>query len=194
MQKKYDETSQKERNQDRQEYRWYSVCTECSLLTKTQEEWPFIKTVGLAEQIRIPVERDSKGNDITPDIKTFLENGSRRRPKPVRDEETGRDLQKTGMISDMELTAREMGQIKRNHWAVENRLHHVLDDTFCEDRSPAKRSKNSLALIRKFAYNILRIAMLAGDCSEIMTEAMDDFSDDPFLKKKYVFNGINSLY
>lgn len=194
MQGKYEEISRMERNRDRQEYRWYSVCTECSLLTKTQEEWPFLKTVGLAGQVRIPVERDSRGNDITPDIKTFLEKGSRRRPKPVQDEETGKDLQKTGMISDMELTAEEMGRIKRGHWAVENRLHHVLDDTFREDRSPAKRSKNSLALIRKFAYNILRIAMLAGDCSEIMTEAMDDFNDDPFLKKKYVFNGINSLY
>ena len=87
-----------------------------------------------------------------------------------------------------------MGRIKRDHWAVENSLHHVLDDTFREDRSPAKKSKNNLALIRKFAYNILRIAILSGDCPEIMTEAMDDFSDDPLLRKKYVFNGIDSFY
>lgn len=194
MQGKYDEACQQERNRDRQEYRWYGVCTECSILTKTQKEWPFVKTVGLARQIRIPVERDAQGNDITPDIKTFLEKGSRRRPKPVQDGETGKDIQKTGIISDMELTAEEMGRIKREHWSVENRLHHVLDDTFREDRSPAKKSKNNLALIRKFAYNILRIAMLAGDCSETMTEAMDDFSDDLILRKKYVFTGINSMY
>ncbi len=194
MQEKYEETSQKERNRDRQEYRWYSVCTECSLLTKTQKEWPFVKTVGLARQIRIPVERDAQGNDITPDIKTFLEKGSRRRPKPARDEEIGKDIQKTGMISDMELSAEETGRIKRGHWAVENRLHHVLDDAFREDRSPAKKSKHNLALIRKFAYNILRIAILYGDCAEIMTEAMDDFSDDPSLRKKYVFSGIASFY
>lgn len=194
MQGKYEETSQKERNRDRQEYRWYSVCTECSLLTKTQKEWPFVKTVGLARQIRIPVERDGQGNDITPDIKTFLEKGSRRRPKPVQDGEAGKDIQKTGMISDLELTAEEMGRIKREHWAVENRLHHVLDDAFREDRSPAKKSKNNLALIRKFAYNILRIAILYGDCAGIMTEAMDDFSDDLLLRKKYVFSGIESFY
>lgn len=155
---------------------------------------PFVKTAGLARQIRIPVERDAQGNDITPDIKTFLEKGSRRRPKPVQDEDIGRDLQRTGMLSDMELGAEEMGRIKREHWSVENRLHHVLDDTFREDRSPAKKSKNNLALIRKFAYNILRIAMLAGDCPEIMTEAMDEFSDDPFQRKKYVFSGIKSFY
>ena len=98
MQEKYEEISQKERNRDREEYRWYSVCTECSLLTKTQKEWPFVKTVGLARQIRIPVERDGQGNDMTPDIKTFLEKGSRRRPKPVQEAETGKDIQETGMI------------------------------------------------------------------------------------------------
>lgn len=194
MQEKYEEISQKERNRDREEYRWYSVCTECSLLTKTQKEWPFVKTVGLARQIRIPVERDGQGNDMTPDIKTFLEKGSRRRPKPVRGEETGKDIQETGMISDMELSAEEMGRIKREHWSVENRLHHVLDDAFREDRSPAKKSKHNLGLIRKFAYNILRIAMLSGDCAELITEAMDDFSDDHFLRKKYVFSGIDSFY
>lgn len=194
MQEKYEEIRQKERNRDREEYRWYSVCTECSLLTKTQKEWPFVKTVGLARQIRIPVERDEQGNDITPDIKTFLEKGSRRRPKLIREEETGKDIQETGMISDMELSAEEMGRIKREHWAVENRLHHVLDDTFREDRSPAKKSKHNLGLIRKFAYNILRIAILSGDCAELITEAMDDFSDDHFLRKKYVFSGIDSFY
>ena len=70
----------------------------------------------------------------------------------------------------------------------------MLDDSFREDRSPAKKSRNSLALIRKFAYNILRVAMLSGECSEIMTEAMDDFSDTPALMEKYVFSGIKSLY
>ena len=194
MQERYEEISHKERNRDREEYRWYSVCTECSLLTKTQKEWPFLKTVGLARQIRIPIERDEQGNDITPDIKTFLERGSRRRPKPVREAEAGKDIQETGMISDMELSAEEMGRIKREHWAVENRLHHVLDDTFREDRSPAKKSKHNLGLIRKFAYNILRIAILSGDCAELITEAMDDFSDDHFLRKKYVFSGIDSFY
>ncbi len=194
MQEKYEEVCQRERNRDRQEYRWYSVCGECSLLTKTQKEWRFIKTVGLARQIRIPVERDAEGNDITPDVETFLEKGSRRRPRPVRDDEAPKDIQKTGMISDMDLTAEEMGRIKREHWSIENRLHHVLDDTFREDRSPAKRSKNNLALVRKFAYNILRIAMIAGDCPETMTEAMDEFGDAPLLREKYVFNGIASFY
>lgn len=77
---------------------------------------------------------------------------------------------------------------------MENRLHHVLDDTFREDRSPEKKSKNNLALIRKYAYNILRIAMLAGDCPQNMPEAMDEFHDEAYLMEKYVFSGIKSFY
>lgn len=194
MQEKYEETHCQEKNRDRHEHRWYRVCTDCLVLTKAQKEWPFLKTVGQARQIRIPLERDAEGNDITPDIDTFLKKGSRRKPKPVKGDDEESDIQEVGMISDKVLTAKEMGQIKRNHWAIENRLHHVLDDTFREDRSPAKKSKNNLALIRKFAYNILRIAILSKSCGEIMTEAMDDFCDDPALIEKYVFSGIDSFY
>jgi len=49
--------------------------------------------VRLARQIRVPVIRDAKGNDITPDKETFLKAASRRKPKPVGDEETGRNIQ-----------------------------------------------------------------------------------------------------
>ena len=123
-----------------------------------------------------------------------LSRRSRRKPKPDRGDGEGSDVQDVGIISDLKISAEEMGNIKRAHWSVENRLHHVLDESFREDRSPAKKSKNNLALIRKFAYNILRIAMMSESCSEIMTEAMDDFCDDPFLIEKYVFSGIESFY
>lgn len=194
MMESYDEVCHKEKNRDRYESRCYRTCNDVSLLTKTQKEWPFLKTVGQVSQIRIPVERDARGNDITPDMETFLKKGSRRKPKPVKSDKEGSDIQEVGLISDLELKADEIGKIKREHWSIENRLHHVLDDTFREDRSPAKKSRNNMALIRKFAYNILRIAMLTKSCSEIMTEAMDDFCDDLSLIEKYVFNGIDSFY
>lgn len=194
IQEKYEEVCYRERNRDRMEHRWYGACTESGILTRTQKEWPFIKTVGLSKQVRIPIERDPEGNDITPDVETFLAGGSRRRPRPSGEGDAGKDIQVTGMVSDMVLTAEEMGRIKRAHWSIENRVHHVLDESFREDRSPAKKSKNNLALLRKFAYNILRLAMLSGECSGIMTEAMDDFGDTPALIEKYVFKGIQSLY
>jgi len=87
-----------------------------------------------------------------------------------------------------------MGKCRRDHWNVENRLHHVLDDTFREDRSPAKGSKNNLALIRKFSFNILRLAQIQRNISLAMTEMMNLFCDDKSLSGKYIFREIESLY
>ena len=120
-------------------------------------DWGSVKTVGCVRQIRIPVRRNEKGEETTPDEKTFLQN----REKTIgADADDGRSakVQMVGVVSDRELSLDEMAKIKRQHWMIENSLHHVLDDTFREDRSPAKRSRNNLALIRKISYNVLRIA------------------------------------
>lgn len=191
----YDEYHKFEVNRDRHEYRRCCVTNATTaILTKAQEEWEYLETVGLLKQTRIPLERDAEGNDITPDAEAFLRRGSRRKPRPRSGESERSDIQIVGLLSDLKLSAEEILAIKRAHWAVENKLHHVLDDTFREDRSPAKKSKNNLALLRKFAYNILRLAMMAGDCTEIMTEMMDCFCDDVSLGKKYIFQVIRSLY
>ena len=95
---------------------------------------------------------------------------------------------------DLIPTAEELGSIKRMHWSIENRLHHVLDDTFREDRSPAKRSQNNLLFIRKYAYNILRLAMYETGLTNIMKEMMDWFCDNAALREWYVFQGTASLY
>lgn len=194
LMEKYDEASCFEKNRDRYEYRSCRVCNNPECVTKTKKEWPFVKSVGYAVQTRILMVRDEKGEDITPDEETFRREGTFRQPRPASGDKEKDDIQTVGIISDMEMTAQDMGRYKRDHWSVENRLHHVLDDTFREDRSPAKGSKNNLALIRKFAYNILRIAMihLSAECP--MTEMMDLFSDDENLLERYIFNGINSFY
>ena len=191
---KYEELESREKNRDRYEYRFYQVCNDPECVVATREEWGFIKSVGCITQIRILQVRDEDGNDITPDPETFRQEGSIRQPLPTTGESKRDDIQVVGIVSDMELTAKKMAQIKRNHWAVENRLHHVLDDTFREDRSPAKGSKNNLALIRKFAYNLIRIAMLQDSLDCPITEMMDMFSDKPGLLRKYVFKGIASFY
>lgn len=56
-----------------------------------------------------------------------------------------------------------------------------------------QKNRNNLALIRKYAYNILRIAMLSEDCEGTMTEAMDDFCDDLSLIGRYVLTTLYSL-
>ena len=193
--KSYSESSWSEKNRDRYEYRSCRVCSEPSFLTRYNNDWPFLKTVAQVMQVRILLVRDENGNDVTPDVRTFLQNGSRRQPMPETGDREQCDIQKIGMISDLELTAEELMTLKRDHWKIENSLHHVLDDTFREDRSPAKQSGHNLALIRKIAYNILRLAMITGATGyKVMTEVMDAFCDDWTLMERFVFKGIKSLY
>lgn len=182
---KYEESSSMERNRDRNEYRMCQVYQDAANLTKSQKEWPHVKSLGRIKQVRIPIEKDRLGNDVTPSKEEFI--------KKVP-EESRKDIQCTALISDLILTAEELGSVKRTHWSIENRLHHVLDDTFREDRSPARKSRNNLSLIRKYAYNILRLAMNETGMTNIMTEMMDCFCDNALLRERYVFRGITSLY
>lgn len=191
---KYGRVISHEKNRDRHEYRDYRCCNDASCLTKSRNEWSFIKSVGYIRQTRILLVRNEEGKDTTPCPKEFKEKGTRRQEMPKEGDGRENDIQIVGIVSDLEMNAEDMGRRKRAHWGVENRLHHVLDDTFREDRSPAKRSKNNLALIRKFAYNILRIAMLDTSAEIPMTEMMDLFSDDASLISKYIFTGIACIY
>jgi len=60
--------------------------------------------------------------------------------------------------SDREATAAETGSTIRRHWAVESKLHWVLDVAFREDdaRHRAGNTAQNLATLRHFALNIIR--------------------------------------
>ena len=60
--------------------------------------------------------------------------------------------------SDGEASAAEAGVTIRRHWAVESKLHWVLDIAFCEDdaRHRARNTAQNLATLRHFALNIVR--------------------------------------
>ena len=192
---KYDRKYSQEKNRERNEYRDMRVCTDTSFLTCVREGGaPYIKSAGCITQIRVPVEKDAEGNDITVSKDEFLRAGSNRKPKPQEGDGLGDGIQQVGMISDLELTAGEMAEYKRRHWKIENNLHHVLDDVFREDRSTAKGSKNNLALIRKFAYNVLRLAEIKEHPCRGMQRMMDYFSDHPEMTGKYIFHKIESFY
>ena len=191
---KYDEVTYSEKNRDRYEYRNYRIINDASFVSKTEKQWPFLKSVGCAEQIRILIVKDEDGNDITPSKELFLREGSVRQPAPLKGDGESTDIQVVGIISDKEMSAEEMGWCKRNHWSVENRLHHVLDDTFREDRSPARESRNNLALIRKFALNVLRLVQIQTGNQSLISEMMDLLNDDSELLGRYVFGPIESLY
>ena len=191
---KYDEAAYAEKKRDRYEYREYSIINDASFLQKAKGQWPFLKSVGCAEQIRILVVRDEDGRDISPSKELFLKEGPSRQPSPGKGDQENADIQVVGIVSDLEMSAEEMGQCKRNHWTVENRLHHVLDDTFREDRSPAKGSRNDLALVRKYALNVIRLVQIQTGNQSPVSEMMDLLNDERDLLGRYIFNPIESLY
>ena len=181
-----------EKNRSRMEYRTIQTCqnTEMITLCKTQNE---IQTVAWLEQVRIPMEKDSEGNDITPGYESFLRNGSVRKPKITTGDRLTDDIHQVGLLSSRKMSAQEMLAMKRNHWRIENSLHHVLDELFHEDRSAARNSKNNMAGLRKFAYNILRLAIMAKKQEPGPTEMRDEFSDNLTLVETYVFKEVAHL-
>ena len=72
---KYDKYESFEKNRDRYEYREYRIINDASFVSKTEKQWPFLKSVGYVEQIRILAVRDEGGNDITPSKEQFLLEG-----------------------------------------------------------------------------------------------------------------------
>ena len=63
-------------------------------------------------------------------------------------------------ISSRTLTATEAAAAVRGHWAIENRLHWVLDVTFGEDQSRLRKGHGArnMATVRHFALNLVRTA------------------------------------
>lgn len=63
-------------------------------------------------------------------------------------------------ISSAPLSARQAADAVRSHWAIENRLHWVLDVTFGDDQSRLRKGHGArnMATVRHFALNLVRVA------------------------------------
>ena len=63
-------------------------------------------------------------------------------------------------ISSRALTAAAAAAAIREHWAIENRLHWVLDVTFADDQSRLRKGHGArnMATVRHFALNLVRAA------------------------------------
>jgi len=61
-------------------------------------------------------------------------------------------------LSSKYMPAKQLLQIKRSHWGIENQLHWVLDVLFAEDanRSRSDNAPENLATLRRLALNIIR--------------------------------------
>jgi len=56
------------------------------------------------------------------------------------------------------ISPKRLLDVTRSHWAVENRLHWVLDVHFAEDRNRTRKDNapENLAILRRLALNLLR--------------------------------------
>ena len=67
-------------------------------------------------------------------------------------------------ISSLTGSAERFARAAREHWAIENSLHYVLDVTMNEDKSRIRKDNapENLATLRKIALNIVRKHNMAG--------------------------------
>lgn len=191
----YSEVKTSEKKRERYEYREYQSYSGADGIRALREERPHIACVGRSKQVRILQVQDEEGNDITPGLEKFLEEGSRKQPKPVSGDRLDDDIQMAGLISSRVLSAEELMHYKRQHWAVENSLHYVLDEVFGEDKSTIRKGKNTMSVLRKCAYNIARLLQMG--CStgrEYIPDVIDDICDDLETGFRMIFQAIPSYY
>ena len=60
-------------------------------------------------------------------------------------------------LCDLELSAEEANKRIRNHWGVENRVHHARDTRLNEDASKIRHTPSIFSILRPFVLNIFRL-------------------------------------
>ena len=60
-------------------------------------------------------------------------------------------------VSNRKLKAAQAASLVRSHWHIENRNHHVRDQTLGEDQSRIRVHPGVMARLRSFSLNILRL-------------------------------------
>ena len=156
---------------------------------------PYFCTLAWITTVRIPREYDADNNEVTPTREEFLKSGSRKCPNPTEGDSEQDPIQRIGFISNLDLSAEEILSRKRRHWSCES-AHHILDVTFREDECNARVAKFNASLIRKLAYNIVRLALYSGDiedeCSSKVLRCRVCHRDS--LLKKYLFSRLPRIH
>jgi predicted transposase YbfD/YdcC len=70
-------------------------------------------------------------------------------------------------------SAADYAAATRGHWAVENRVHYVLDVSLHEDASRIRKSPIILSILRSFALNILRFNKVNNVADALWRNAMN---------------------
>lgn len=180
-----------EHNRERIEYRKVTEYHDPEGIKAFKEERPYIECVAGCKQIRIEKVEDLEGNNLTPSLREFLENGSIKQPKPEKGDGMNNSVQYVGLISDKVFSAKELAKIKREHWAIEDSLHYVLDVTMGEDSCKIKNGREAMSVLRKTAYNIARLLQIGRNKEQnFMIDILDLVMQDLSLGLEYIFKPI----
>lgn len=76
-------------------------------------------------------------------------------------------------LCDLELSAEQANITIRNHWGVENRIHHVRDTRLKEDESRIRTNPSIFALLRSYALNIFRFNNIKNISQALYENALD---------------------
>lgn len=76
-----------------------------------------------------------------------------------REERNVKSIETHYYILNKYVDASKFANYVRNHWAIENSLHWVLDVIFDEDHSTARKDKaiENISIIRKLAFNLTKL-------------------------------------
>lgn len=191
----YSEVETSERNRERYEHRKYQSYRAPEGIKGIREECPYVGSVGRARHIRIPLVRDEEGNDVTPSLADFLNERGRKQAKQTAKDGAEDEIGWFGLVASKELDAEKMMKYKRQHWAVENSLHYVLDETFEEDKNTIRRGKNTMSMFRKCAYNITRLLQMESpEGRENIPDVIEDICDNLEIGFQMIFRPIPSRY
>ena len=75
-------------------------------------------------------------------------------------------------ISSLAINPELANKAVRQHWAVENSLHYVLDVTFREDASRIRvnNAAENMAILRRLALNLVKISGKKGSVRSILKQ------------------------
>jgi predicted transposase YbfD/YdcC len=144
-----DQAFMKEKKHGRVEERYSSVVSAKKMSDHFQSFWPGVKSI-----IRIIRSREDK--DTRPLLQKKGCDGKVTYTRNTKDRK--RTTETAYYISSRCLSAEESLQEVRDHWSIENKLHWSLDVVFSEDswRVKEKTAATNLAIVRKYAFNLIK--------------------------------------
>ena len=75
-------------------------------------------------------------------------------------------------VSNKILPARETGKHIREHWFIENKLHHVRDRSFLEDNMVKRENPFIFAALISFALNMMHVNKIENIRSNLYYNSM----------------------